>query len=593
MHMAYNRHIREILTLMERRYAPDSADMTPTEWLEKNTMLKGKPFNIGKYPYQRAILDDTSQTTVVIKPSQTGISEIYQRAAMAFLTRNRNTKMIYAYPDDVMRKRNSQTRVLPMVEANKVFNLEHIGDKPVRSIDLVQIGTSFMYVTGSKTGDATSIDADAVYLDELDLHDQTIAALFSSRLQNSEFQIKKSFSTPTFTEFGVDSLYTTSDQRLFMVKCDSCNHWQFPLFNQKFIHIPNLPSDINDLTEIDQGMIDNYGMQMDEAYVCCERCRAPLDLGRESNRAWVTTYPSRKNVTGFKINPFSTSARSVKAIVKELLEYKRLDFMRGFKNSVIGEAEDSSTARMSEEDIKLCMAKGNGPNSPPPRKDVPAWIGIDMGHTCHIVVVLAYTLAQGEVVKMITCPIARLLETVKELDETYTVIGGMVDRHPESQTAANVRDLTGGRILPCEYRGTKELNIIHAADGSIIYCQADRTTLLDEVVKMVRTHRFSLSGYGILKSDVAVHLRNMVRVEEPEVPAVWKKLDRSDHFFHALGFAAAAIKMHKLKDLDSPNQQTAIGVCGAENPIHAGTGLLGRKQKDKHFSPWQRTYLGL
>ena len=587
--MAYNRYLKDLYSMMERRYAPDSEDMTTTQWLERNTLLKGRPFTVSRYPYQRYMLDDDHRNTVVIKPSQTGISEIYQRGAMAFLTRNRNVKLIYAYPNDDMRKHNSQTRVNPMVETNPVFNLDTGGEKPVRSISLIQIGSSFMYMTGGKTGDATSIDADAVYLDELDLHDQAIAGLFSSRLQNSDHKIKKSFSTPTYTEFGVDAMFNISDQHYFDVRCDSCNHWQFPVFTPEYVHIPNLP-DIESLMEIDQVLIDSYNLGIEESYVCCARCRAPLDLGREDNRAWVAKWPSRKGLRGFKINPFSTSTRPVKDLIQELIEYKSKDFIRGFKNSVLGEAEDSSTARMSEADIRICMSSGTGHEVKPPRKDIYAWVGIDIGHTCHVVVGYAYTLNKPEIVRATTAPLEKLMETIKEIDEQYVVVGGMVDRHPESQVAANVRDLTHGRILPCEYRGTKEINLVKAVDGTVLHCQADRTTLLDEVSKAVRLHRLSISGYGPHQSELISHLRNMVRVEEPETPAVWKKLDVADHFFHAIGFMLSAIKLRKLQDMSSPNQQTAIGIAGAGNTEFA-EGLLGKKIKDRN-SLWNQNYLG-
>lgn len=589
--MAYNRHLKELHTLISRRYAPDSENMTTTQWLEKNTSLKGRPFSVSRYPFQRRMLDDKHNNIVVVKPSQTGVSEIYQRDALAFLARNRNTKLIYSYPDDLMRKRNSQARVIPLVEGNKVFNLDTGGEKPVRSIDLMQIGTSFMYMTGSKEGDATSIDADAVYLDERDLHDPSIAILFSSRLQNSNFKIQKTFSTPTFTEFGVDALFTDSDQHYFMIRCDSCNHWQFPLFTPEFIEIPNLPGDINDLLEIDTTMIDNYSLGIDESYVCCRKCRSPLDLGREENRAWVPAHPARTGLRGFKINPFSTSTRPVKDVIQSLLNYKRSGFIRGFKNTVLGEAEDSSTARMSVTDIKVCISQGSGSVSPTSRKDTPAWVGIDIGHTCHLVLSLAVGLDRQEVVKMLAVPIGKLLETVKEILETYTVIGGMVDRHPESQVAEAVRAISHGRILPCEYRGTKEINIVKDPIGNITHCQADRTTLLDEVAKVVRLHRISFSGYGALEDDVVAHLRNMVRVEEAETPATWKKLNETDHFFHALGFMLTAIKMKKLQEGLTSNPQVAVGVWGVESTGFS-QGLLGKKPKENHFSG-HRHYLGL
>lgn len=589
--MSYNRHIRELYSMMTRRYAPDSENMTTTEWLEKNTKLKGRPFSVSKYPYQRMMLDDDHKNTVVVKPSQTGISETYQRGGLAFLARNRNTTLIYAYPDDLMRKRNSQTRVSPLVEGNEVFNLETGGPSPVRSIDLIQVGTSFMHMTGGKTGDATSTAADAVYIDEEDLHDQAITALFSSRLQNSNFKIKKSFSTPTFTQFGVDGMFSMSDQHYFMIRCDACNHWQFPLFTPEFIHIPNLPSAINDLLEIDIQMIDSYNLGVSESYVCCQRCRAPLDLGREDNRAWVPKYPSRTGTRGFKINPFSTSTRPVADIIQELTQYKKKDFIRGFKNSVLGEAEDSSTARMSEEDIRYCINQGSGSKPPTPRRDIPAWIGVDMGHTCHVTVGLGYSSDKTSVVEMIKLPIEKLLETVKELLDRYAVVGGMVDRHPESQVAAALRDVSHGRILPCEYRGTKEFNLVKDPKGDISHCQAERTTLLDEVAKVVRTGKISLSGFGGLQAEVITHLRNMVRVEEPETPAVWKKLDNEDHFFHSLAFMLGAMNLKTIQNVTTMAPQVAVGVWGVETQ-HNGKELIGRKN-DRKSSLGTQHYLGL
>lgn len=580
-----NTYTNELLQLMKNRYAEESDDMPMGEWLSKNTHLKGRKFSFNRYPFQRELVDDQHPNMVCIKPSQVGVSEIFQRWALGFLARHRMTKGIYAYPDDAMRKKNVQTRVMPMVEAEKVFNVGQIGgDKPVRSIELMQIAMSYLYMTGSKVGDATSTDADFVLLDEYDLHDMAIAALFSSRLQNSDFKIKKYFSTPTFTQFGVDKMFEESDQMYYMIRCDSCNHWQFPMFTPNFIEIRNLPGDWNDLLELDQSVIDTYNLGVADSYVCCEKCRAALDLGREDNRAWVPKYPSRTSLRGRKINPFSVATRPPSDIIGELLDYKRRGAMRGFKNSVLGEAEDSSTARLAEEIIRACM---RGAAIPPVRVDIPTWIGIDMGHDCHVVVGQGYTPESVQVVRMFSVPIGKLQNTIKELDMTYMIVGGMVDRHPESQAAADVRDATQRRIVPCEYRGTKELHIIKDPEGNIIHCQADRTSLLDAVAQAVRLGQIGFAGYELREADVLNHLRDMVRVEEPEEPAVWKKLTGMDHFFHAIGFMLHSMKLKKLESLLADVPNVAPLVCGAKG--FATTDMLGRTTRPD--SNWQRKFL--
>ncbi len=581
-----NAHLQELQRLILNRYSVDSDDMTTGDWLCANTRLKGKPFSFNRYPFQKEMINDDHRNMTVIKPSQVGVSEIFQRAALAFITRNRNTKGIYAYPDDDMRKKNMQTRVMPMVDDNKVFNLDQSGEKPVRSIQLLQIEQSFLYVTGSKVGDATSTDADFVFLDEFDLHDMQIAALFSSRLQNSDWKIKKYFSTPTYTEFGVDAQYNSSDQHVYMIKCDACNHWQYPLFTPAFIHINNLPGDLNDLLELDQGMVDTYNLGIEDSYVCCERCRAPLDLGREDNRAWVAKYPSRKNSRGRKINCFSVATRPPSDVIQELFEYKQRDALKNFKNSVLGEAEDSSNSRMSESDIRACLKSRSIPDID---LRLPTWVGIDMGHTCHMTVGQGHSVHAVRVVRMEAFPIARLKEKVQEVMATYTVVGGLLDRHPESQAANDVRELSGGVILPCEYRGTKEFNIIKSPDEMPLYVQADRTTLLDEVAKAVRLKNIEFNGYVSHESDILTHLRNMVREESPETPATWKKLDPNDHFFHSAGFMLSAVKLKGFISMTMDKPQTFIGVAGATNSAY-NTSVYGINQPQPR-SAWQEQYL--
>lgn len=565
--MDRNPYLHEILELMKGRFDAEAAGMSYSEWLCKHTRhpkRKGQPFSFDRYPFQRALVDDEHNNQVVIKPSQVGVSEIFQRLGLAFLKRNPGTKLIYAYPDDDMRKKNVQSRVMPILNATPVFE-STTGDKPIRSIELLQIEESFMYMTGSKVGDATSTDADAIFLDEYDLHDMAIAALFSSRLQNSEWKIKKYFSTPTFTQFGVDKLFTDSDQMHYMIKCDACNHWQFPMFTPNWVHIPGLSSDINDLVEdITQSLLDNGSLDLDNSHVCCERCRAPLDLGRESNRAWVAKHPSRTHLRGRKINPFSVATRPVKDIVGELIDYKRREALRGFKNSVLGEPEDSSTARLADADIEKCKGRSEAiPYDP----NYAHFIGMDMGHTCHIVIGRG-SIQRPQVCRMLTCAIGEVKQKILELDAEYHFLSGCGDRHPESQTMAEIRDSVQRRILPAEYRGTKEIGTVSGPLGpeDVIHLQIDRTMALDEVARAVRMHAIEFNGYSYLWHEIPVHLRNMIRVEKPETPATWEKLDPNDHFFHATAFMLTAMKARLVLNLKQSVPQTFIGIAGVNMP---------------------------
>lgn len=132
-----------------------------------------------------------------------------------------------------------------------------------------------------------------------------------------------------------------------------------------------------------------------------------------------------------------------------------------------------------------------------------------------------------------------------ELLATFNVIGGAVDRHPYTPTADALWELSQGRILPVEYRGQKEFNLIKdELESEIIrYAQANRTALIDEVARLVRLHRIRFSGYGQQKNTISEHLKDMVRDENPEKPASWVKLTGNDHYFHSLAFLIAGVKL--------------------------------------------------
>ena len=574
-----NDHLKELLARLQNRYSVDSLEMTMGDWLCSNTTLRGRPFSFKRYPFQRAIADDLHPNMDVIKPSQVGLSEIQVRKALAFLARNRGTTLIFTMPNEKMFERMSTTRILPIVKEEKVFNLEtRSGEKPTRSRGLIQVGSSFMYVTGATEGDATSISADVVFNDEVDLTDQQMLALFNSRLQNSDWKINQRFSTPTFNNFGVDQGYQVSDSREYLCKCDACGHWNLPLFSRAFVDIPGLPDDLEHLHEIDESLIDTGRLDLVNAQVVCERCRAPLDLGREENREWVAQFPSRTLARGYRVRPFSTDRLGPDYILAQLLKYKARDYIRGWYNTVLGEAFTGGNARLSDADINLCFTARS--MRPIVEKDTPTWIGIDMGQTCHMVVGQGDSIETLHVVEFRTIPVEELLSVVEELLATYNVIGGAVDRHPYTPTADALWALSQGRILPIEYRGQKELNLIKDELDleTVKYAQANRTGLIDEVARLVRQHRIRFSGYGQQKTTITEHLKDMVRDENPEKPATWVKLTGNDHYFHAMAFLIGGVKLKEYEQGKSSDPRSTLYVDVA-NISGLDTGLFAINRK--------------
>ena len=534
--MHQNRLVREFLTQLQSRYSIDALTMSMSDWVATNTTLRGKPFTFDRYPFQTKIVDDMHPDLHVTKCSQVGLSEIQIRKMLGFLDRNQGTTGIFTMPTQPMRDRLAKTRVKPLVDSDPVFNKER--DRgATRSAFLYQLGISYLHVTDSTEGSATSIPADILFSDEVDLSDQSMLSLFNSRLQNSDFKIRQSFSTPTHVAYGIDAGFGATDQHEYMCRCAHCGHWNIPEFTPAFV---SFQTDLLDLSEIEEHHLDE--LDIGNAYICCERCRKPLDLADPSMREWVPRHPHRTQSRGYRVTPFCTDRLPVNYIVNQLLQYKRSNFIRGWHNTVLGQPFTGGNDRLIRADIETCLTSPSAPDLP---GKAPIAVGIDSGITCHVVLFDNPDQYTSQIFSMETVHSERLVEYITALSSRYNIVTGGMDRHPQTVLANQVLEASGGKIWPIEYRGTKDINPVKDVTGTdVVHFQCDRTGALDRVATRVRARNLKMSGYGVQKEIIVSHLTNMVRDETPETPAVWKKLDDADHYFHAMANGLTSMRIN-------------------------------------------------
>ena len=554
-----NSYTSGLAHVLRNRYSIESSGMTTGQWLETNTVFKSRPFSFAGYEFQRGIADDLHPDLDVIKISQVGLTEVQQRKALSILVRNPGTVGIFSLPNEKMYRRFAQSRLKPLVDENKVFRMQSVED-PVRSMELMQFGTSFLNIVNATEGAATSISADFVFNDEVDLSDQKVIALFASRLQNSSMRIRQRFSTPTWIGYGIDGTYSASDQREYLARCAACRHWQVPLWDRRWVSIPNLGTDLS-LLDITEGELDKLGLG--DAQVVCEKCSAPLDLGA-LDREWVATYPSRTHARGYRVRPFSSSRLSIPYILTQMIDYQRRDFLRGWYNTVLGEPYTDSRARLDVSMIRKCLGS---PEVPAVGREVPVFLGIDMGQVCYLTVGI-FSGDQLVIVNFLPVRIERLHEVVGELRATYNIVGGACDRHPYTPDADRLRAVTQSRVVPVEYRGDVELRPVKGLDGAATHWRVNRTRMLDAVADRVRQGTVTFLGYGDQSSVLLTHFRDMIRDETPERPATWKKLSGNDHYFHSLAFLVAATKIQGINFQTGGDARTALLLTGLNFQHH-------------------------
>lgn len=548
----------------------------------QNTRLKKKPFGFKGFEFQIQIIDDLHPNLVCIKPSQVGLTESQIRKYLGWLRRNEGTKGIYTLPFDIMRDRISQTRIRPLVVGEPVFN-PPIGEKPTRRVDLYQIGESFAYITGSTEGDATSIDADILMHDEVDLTDQSLLGLFQSRLQGSKHKIRQRFSTPTYSGFGVDAMYAISDQHEYFIKCPACNQRQLPEFHPRYLCLPGLsaeeiPDDLLLMTAATARKIEFGG-----AYWRCEKCSKRLDLGEPSRREWVARHPSR-NTRGYRVRPTSVDSIEIPYIFDKLDEYRRADNLKGFANTVLGETAPDGDARISEADIRACML---GPTIPDIGYDTPCYIGIDAGATCHITLGMAdHAFLWRQV------PRQELREFVAGLFKKYRIVSGVMDRYPYSDLAESLRDLKGheGIIAPVGYATQANAPpLVSVVDEFkvISHWVANRTRALDTVAGGIRNLGFQISGYGQHQTTLISHLRDMIRVENKDTPPFWVKQTGEDHFFHSAGYYKLSMRLIDVAEFRSTADRRSfpiiLSASTGETPGLTPNSLMRSVSSDEHL----------
>jgi hypothetical protein len=503
-------------------------------------------------------------------------TEIQVRKIAAILTRNRGTTGIFTFPNETMYKRNSKTRIRPLITSEPVFNLSAFDDKPSRAMDLYEIAGSFLYVTGMTEGDATSIPADFLFHDEIDLSTPSIISLYQSRLQDSDHKVTQTFGTPTLPGYGVDAKYLVSDRKEYQIVCRGCNHWQVPKFTPEFYNLPGFKGQ-DLIQELDADTVAKCDLE--NSYLRCEKCSRALNMDDPKLREWVAEYPTRRQ-GGYWVRPFSTTRIKPHYVVSQLLRLKvDDDGMKVFYNTVLGETFSDGNAKLEPDVVRLAMS---GPASPKVGADVPVALGCDMGRICH----LTLGRVRGDLADPFHFEQVNqddLEDRIAELRRKYKIITGGVDRLPFTPTANRIREQTKGIILPLEYRQGSNVNLRKNEDDVIAYAEINRTAAIDAVVRSISSKppQIDICGYGSLGTLLVEQLCDMVRVEVDEKQAVWQKLTGNDHFLHSLVLMRAALKVRQVIIMTNADQPKRLfGMLSI--PSLPATQLGSLRPKERH-----------
>ena len=523
------------------------------KWLQRNTRSPSdpdRPWNFKDHEYQIEIMSDMADEVVAQKCSQVGASELWVRLMLAMLGLSKSITIIYVLPTFGFARKFAKGRIDPIVEQSPT--LRDALNREVNSSELKQIGNNFLYIAGSYgQSSAISIPARGLFQDEVDFCNQTTLTTFNSRLGHAkpgEFY-KRSFSTPTVEKFGINEMYRESSKAHYAVHCKACSEWVAPDYMLDL----EIPGFDGNLTTFEKEDLDNPFVLVDEAFIRCPECSAPISWDTICNpiqRQWIHEEPDNPK-HGYQILPIDVP--SVNPIPKTLRQIKEFDRKKDWVNFKIGYPfADAETSFLPEALDKYCTAQSlNRPDDDQHdlRLAHNTTFGLDIGKVSWFTVMAN---VEGERRAIYFERIRQdgdnyLGKRVQLLMKVFGCVKGVVDAGPDiSVSKFLVENNPEGRVWACYYtrdmKGKLENFRLNEGEGIV---SAARTGCFDYLAKLMNTGKATLTKSPELHT-VKAHLSDIKRVDnrndQGEMISTWVSTGE-DHYAHSLNYCNIAMEM--------------------------------------------------
>jgi predicted ATPase len=158
------------------------------------------------------------------------------------------------------------------------------------------------------------------------------------------------------------------------------------------------------------------------------------------------------------------------------------------------------------------------------------------------------------------------------------------------RSAVAVRAISEGKIIPVEYRGLTEVNVKeNDLTPEETYAQVNKTQLLDDVARAIRSETMIFTNYGREQSTIIEHMMDNVRHEEEGEKAEWKKQTVNDHYFHAVAFMLASKKLADFLIANDKNDVRSLVMANNVDIKKRSNDNLGSNTGDNRI--WRQTHL--
>jgi hypothetical protein len=524
----------------------DNSQQSYSDWICENTLLKAKKYSFRDHEYQFSPVDDPARILVMEKCAQMGFTECFFRWMLAFLVKHQGSQGIFTQPTDRDMSTFAKSRADVIMEECPV--VKRLGTGGVDSVQLKRIGSSFLNLRGTfGSRAAISVPSDANNYDEVNFSNPRVLNQYKSRLQHSAYKYERYISTPTIPNYGVSELYNRSDRKRLFIKCNHCGEqqtldWPTSIFFKEHSTGKVIPH--ND-EFIELYIEKEYEYQ---PFIGCKKCHRELDRSWQY-REWVAEFPERNRdpdsgISGYHINQLDATYISALEIVrasdKRLDGYKKIEDFYNFVLALPYEGGDSvkiTEASKQVATIPLAMPdSGSG-----------CYLGVDLGSTCHIVIIKDIYLPTKIGPTPVVIAAYRvskdvLEERLPEFIKKYGCLFVVSDAQPYTITVEKIAKMHLNRMSVCFFGGKKSYSLT----SDYINVTANRTNALDEVTDSIPVGN-TLVASGIPDYDILwQHMKNLVKVkaEDDDGSEYYEYVKvGEDHYGYALCYALLARKI--------------------------------------------------
>lgn len=315
-------------TMTEEDIRSILAEVDPVAWIERNRVLRGKPFSFKDRDYLLQPYRDESQNIIFMKGRQVEMSEFSENWLLHKLWAHPYTSGFHAFPRAGQAQKFTKQRLNSAITDSELisgwydqFNSEQMVRKFVRDdpnggrlqpFNFYMLGGTWESRKDTVGDAARGITLDFIVYDERQDHPNDVETVLGEGASHSEFKQTITLGTPKLPGIQFDQQWESSDKHYWFVTCEHCGYTN-----------PITMDNILDSGDDDIGY-----------YYGCPHCRKPIN---RNNGKWMATNPQKRpEYRGYHINQLMVCWLTANEIKQKQMSttFSR----RRFHNEVLGES---------------------------------------------------------------------------------------------------------------------------------------------------------------------------------------------------------------------------------------------------------------